>query len=371
MKQLVILPLEPIDTRYTGQWYWHLPKLMSDFIINNEIVDTEVVVVGGESIPNQTTDGAFLDFKNTNIYKNTQINKLIEMVSDETILPGATLIFPDAWHPGIIQCKYISDLLFLDFKIHAIWHAGSYDENDFLGRRIKNKTWSYNFERSIFYACDKNYFASEYHIDIFKNVILKNDDAKEYYDKIVRTGLPFEYLPSLLSPYKEAKKRDLILFPHRVAPEKQIEIFKDLALSLPEYEWVVCQERRLTKDQYHELLGEAKIVFSANLQETLGISMMEGLLAGAIPMVPDRLSYHEMFSGMCYNSDWTINYQKYLENKEEIIKLIQSYINNYDHIINSIEWKDTEKFLEKNYFSANKFLENIFELKHEYDKHSN
>ena len=42
------------------------------------------------------------------------------------------------------------------------------------------------------------------------------------------------------------------------------------------------------------MLGEAKLVFSANLQETLGISWYEGALVDAIPMVPDRLSYKEM-----------------------------------------------------------------------------
>ena len=35
-------------------------------------------------------------------------------------------------------------------------------------------------------------------------------------------------------------------------------------------------------------------MFSANLQETLGISWYEGVLVDTIPMVPDRLSYSEM-----------------------------------------------------------------------------
>ena len=67
---------------------------------------------------------------------------------------------------------------------------------------------------------------------------------------------------------------------------------------MPQYEWVVCQEKQLTKSEYHKLLGEAKIVFSANLQETLGISCYEGALADAIPVTPNRLSYTEMYNGM-------------------------------------------------------------------------
>ena len=71
--------------------------------------------------------------------------------------------------------------------------------------------------------------------------------------------------------------------PHRIAPEKQVDIFKDLAESMSEYDWVVCLEQTLTKDEYHELLGRAKIVLSANTQETLGISCYEGALVGANP----------------------------------------------------------------------------------------
>ena len=61
-----------------------------------------------------------------------------------------------------------------------------------------------------------------------------------------------------------------------------------------EYEFLICQEHNLTKNEYHNVLGEAKLLFSANLQETLGISWYEGALVDVILMVSDRLSYTEM-----------------------------------------------------------------------------
>ena len=121
-----------------------------------------------------------------------------------------------------------------------------------------------------------------------------------------------EYMQDILKPFKGMKKRDLILFPHRIAPEKQVEIFRDLATHLPQYEFVVCQDQQLTKNEYHKLLGEAKMVFSANLQETLGISCYEGAVVGAIPMVPDRLSYTEMYFDLFkYDSRWTDSWDAY------------------------------------------------------------
>ena len=78
-----------------------------------------------------------------------------------------------------------------------------------------------------------------------------------------------------------------------------------------------AQERELTKNEYHNLLGRAKMIFSANLQETLGISWYEGLLVDCIPMVPDRLSYSEMANlEFKYLSIWTKNFAQYTKFKD-------------------------------------------------------
>jgi len=175
--------------------------------------------------------------------------------------------------------------------------------------------------------------------------------------KVVRSGWPMEYMPETLTPYKRTK-RDLILFPHRIAPEKQVEIFKDLANSMPEYEWIICQEQNLTKEGYHTLLGEAKMVFSANLQETLGISMYEGSLTDAIPMVPDRLSYKEMYAEIWkYPSEWTESYSSYLHHKQELIAHICEFMSNYDEYAKFIHQQ--ARSLHRDFFSATELLERL------------
>ena len=142
-----------------------------------------------------------------------------------------------------------------------------------------------------------------------------------------------EYMDDILVEYKGMPKRDLIVFPHRIAPEKQVEIFRDLKEQLPQYEFVVCQDQQLTKNEYHNLLGEAKMVFSANLQETLGISWYEGAIVDTIPLVPDRLSYSEMaYSTFKYPSKWTKDWEHYQINKQAIMDKIHSVMksNNAD-----------------------------------------
>ena len=54
-------------------------------------------------------------------------------------------------------------------------------------------------------------------------------------------------------------------------------------MTCPDYELIVCADKTLTKNEYDNLLGRAKMVFSANLQETLGISWYEGALVDCIP----------------------------------------------------------------------------------------
>ena len=262
----------------------------------------------------------------------------------------------------------MSELLGIPVVTHGLWHAGSYDPQDFLGRLVGNKPWVRNAEKSFFHAFDHNYFATDFHIKMFYTNLLndyptENPWYSEHLEEIlngedprfVRTGWPMEYFQDTLAPYKGMKKRDMILFPHRIAPEKQVEIFRDLATHLPQYEFVVCQDRQLTKHEYHTLLGEAKMVFSANLQETLGISWYEGAVVDAIPMVPDRLSYSEMaFDTFKYPSEWTDTYKAYDSARPAVCNKIMQYMNHYEQFIPQVR-KQTEALHER-FFSAQELL---------------
>jgi len=324
-----LVDLEAVETRYTAQWKTHVPNLLK------EAGHAVTVIQGPTDIPNATTPGAFLNFGGTNIYKARQVEEIARLFTSGKIVSGDHFLFTDAWHPGIINLKYMAELLGIKVKIHALWHAGSYDPQDFLGRLIGDAHWVRHAEQSFFHAIDHNYFATDFHIDLFAETFSETSDDEWKMTmieqgKIVRTGWPMEYMPALLESYKNLTKSDLILFPHRIAPEKQVEIFRDLAQALPQYDWVVCQDANLTKNQYHTLLGQAKIVFSANLQETLGISCYEGALVDAVPLVPDRLSYTEMYSGIFkYHSEYTDSWDSYLAHKSEVIDMIIYHMENY------------------------------------------
>ena len=350
---IYIVDIEAVDTRYTKQWKDYLPKQL------RHATNNEVVVISGGDTPQATTPGAFLNFGGTNVYKSKQLETIGEMFCKGEIKDGDYFLYTDAWNPTVVQLRYMASLLSVDIRIGGLWHAGSYDPHDFLGRLIGDAPWVRYAEKSMFHVFDDNFFATDFHIDMFMRTLFADDPYIEDWveealageTSIKRVGWPMEYLKNSLDSYKGMEKRDLILFPHRIAPEKQVDIFNDLKEQLPEYEFVVCQERQLTKNEYHNLLGEAKMVFSANLQETLGISWYEGALVNAIPMVPDRLSYSEMsVPEFLYPSEWTEDYFAYRKYRGLLVDKIRNYMENYDDYLVSLDKQRT--ILNKNFFSG-------------------
>ena len=345
---IYIVDIEAVETRYTAEWKKHLPKQIELH------TGHKVTTISGGETPQATTPGAFLNFGGTNVYKSKQLEQIAAMFCEGKVKDGDYFLYTDAWNPTVIQLKYMAELLGVKITIGGMWHAGSYDPQDFLGRLIGDVPWVRNAERSMFDCYDHNFYATDFHIKLwdksFKNAWLQDN-------KVVRTGWPMEYFDAELEAYKGAVKKNQIVFPHRLAPEKQPEIFYDLKEALPQYDFIVCQERSLKKYEYHNLLAESKLVFSANLQETLGISGYEGLILDCMAMVPDRLSYQEMFiDTMKYPDVWTRDMQLYQENKQKIMDRIVDLMENYPKYLTEIQRQkkklQTEFFHGKNLYQA-------------------
>lgn len=353
-----IVDLEAVETRYTAQWKKFLPEQMA-------AAGLKVTVLSGGEVPMATTPGAFLNFAGTNSYKSQQLQHISSLFASGTIQDDDYFLYTDAWNPTVIQLKYMAELLNVKIRIGGMWHAGSYDPHDFLGRLIGDKPWVRNAESSMFYCFDDNFFATRFHANMFLREIFDveplfvNDEVEQWNldnetyqgnPRVHIVGWPMEYLKNLLDDHSVCDKQDKIIFPHRIAPEKQLDIFKDLAQAMPEYDWFVAQEHELTKAEYHQHLKESKLVFSANLQETLGISMYEGALVGSWPMVPRRLSYNEMWEE-CYPSDWTKSWESYLEHKDKLIDYVKNHMRS-DSVMLQIVAQTRAKQVGEKYFNG-------------------
>lgn len=322
-----IVDLEPMETRYTGEWKTFIPKQFSEHF--------EVRTISGSKRDNITKRGTPFNITGTNIWKAEQIIEIAKLIDSGEIKNGDYFLFTDAWHPGIINLKYMLTLEKINCRIGALWHAGSYDKWDFLGQN--GGDWTLSSEKAYYDTIDDNFFATEFHLNMFV------DNVSKTKDKCYRVGFPFDYLKEVIY---SSEKENIILFPHRISPEKQPDIFKDLSKHFPDYRFIMCQENKLTKKEYHNLLSKSKMVFSANKQETLGITWYEGLLAGAVSLVPDRLSYSEMsIDELKYPSIWTEDFETYLIYKEQLINKIKTILE-----------RDNKYFIENAILKLNDFF---------------
>ena len=197
---IYIVDIEAVDTRYTKQWKEHLPKQMQ------RATNSEVVVISGGEVPQATTPGAFLNFAGTNNYKSQQMLEISRLFANGEVKDGDYFLYTDAWNPTVIQIKYMAELLGVKIKVGGMWHAGSYDPQDFLGRLIGDADWCRSAERSMYECYDDNFFATEFHKKLF---------AESFPNLIAKTcivGWPMEYLANSFAQYKGMPKRNLILF---------------------------------------------------------------------------------------------------------------------------------------------------------------
>ena len=276
---LIMIPIEPIPMRYSVDWL----NWFTDYFHNQNI---DFIIIQGKELTKGIEQGRFLDCIGTNYYKSSQLMNILEKIQAGKIKKGDTLFFLDIWFPGIEQIKYTSDLLNLNLKFSGCLHAGAYDPNDMLYQKGLG-SWAIHFEHSLFALVDKIFVATEFH----KKLIIKSRSLDEH--KIKVTGFPF-----VSRKPKIRGKRNQIVFPHRNDKEKNPDVFLRLAnfmeKKLPGWTWVTTHQ--LTeKEEYYKTLEESKIAISLSDQETWGIAIQEGVVAGCIPLVPNKLSYVEMY----------------------------------------------------------------------------
>jgi hypothetical protein len=357
---IYIVPIEPLDSRYTQQWYHNIPVLLNQAIREHNCAYT-VQTLDGEVVADTTTPGAFLNFADTNVYKATQAAEIARLFSAGKIQPGDKFLVTDAWNFVITSIRYMSELLDIPVEIHALWHAGAYDPSDILGLKM-SKPWCWMAEKSWFYASDRNYFATNFH----KNMFLRNLDIDPvHHHRAMRSGQPHDPIIDQCSQYQAVAKSRSMIWPHRYNSDKQPDIVEDLTLKL-DAEVVITQKLNLSKSDYYQMLGKSRVLFSCSLHENLGISVMEGVLAGVIPVLPDRCSYSEMYlPEFLYPSHWTESFEAYTDNLEKILAFIQERLDHPEKFQAALSKQ--QEILEEHYLNASVMISEILGLNHAQD----
>ncbi len=284
--KIIYIPIEPYDRRYTRDWITDFPEKFEKMNQDYETIVGERIDTGG------LNEDTVLDPCGTNYYKLSQLNKVIQKIHNKEIIDNDVIFFADLWFPGIESLFYIRNMLKVNFKIAGILHAGTWDKADFTCR-YGMREWANNFEKSLLDGVDDIFVATEFH-----NYLILQDKGFKYQHKIHITGIPF-YAKELKKKYDNKEKKNYVIFPHRIAPEKHPEMFEETEKLFKEMypemnvEFINTMDRCKTSKSYFELLAESKIVVSFADQETFGYSVLEAAALGCVPIVPNILSYTE------------------------------------------------------------------------------
>jgi glycosyltransferase involved in cell wall biosynthesis len=335
MRRIIFVPIEPLEERYSMQWWNWFQTEFERLKIPYTFLAT------GVPLTDKIRQGSFLDVIGTNYYKSTQLQSICRMFENGEVQDNDSFLIADGWFPGIEMLAYIRNALGLKFKIFAIMHAGTYDPYDFITQRGM-RNWGGHLERCWFRIYDGIFVATEFHKELIlnqrKGFFEYQGHNNELTNKIHVTGLPI--YPEFIKPttYKE----NIIVFPHRLDPEKQPEIFSKLRTEFESnFKWSLVSTKEIckTKQEYYNVLNKSKISISCALQETYGIAMIESVLCGCVPVVPNRLSYKELYAN-------EFRYDTY----EELVEMVRLRIE---------RWENWNERNEDNFFYQQQFFTNL------------
>lgn len=340
-----LLPLEPFDSRYTGQWYKEFPLAFKRKYSSVKVID-------GEPLSNTIDVGSWLPMNSTVHYKNTQVAKVAEAFQKGLVKDGDFFFSFDLEHWGIEAIKMMAQINKINVRIYAFLHAASYTREDLMEQLAP---WQKYTEIGWLSICDKVFVGSEYH----KQAVIERRikpfadpaDVQKLSDKIVVTGNPLfadayhpiqtvkrnvvesgeqvmvggEMVSENVQVTVESLKKNKIILPNRFDYEKRPNLSLDVAYIVkqryPDWEfvvttsnatlrsnqpWLVDKARGMEKDgiitikeglsklQYHTEIAESKVMLTNSIEENFGYCIAESLYYDTMPVAPRGLSHTEM-----------------------------------------------------------------------------
>jgi glycosyltransferase involved in cell wall biosynthesis len=296
------LPIEPLEERYTAQmlrwveqalartgqrWRTYLPTYASGPIAH----------------------GQFLDTLGSAGFKARQLLQLHEALVAGKVNPGDTILCGDTWFPGIEGIRQSCELLGLEVRFAGWFYAGVCDPADYYSSRLGG--WAMDFESTMLRTFDAICIGSYSHGELIRKA---HGDCG---GRLHMCGLAWNADDVPPGRPAMADRIPAVVFPHRVAPEKNPAAFLDLARRYSNIEFcfsscnpaAVAAVRALgaapgnvsirihqSKADYYAFLGACRWFYSAALQETFGYAFHEAVAAGCHVVVPNRLAYRDAFA---------------------------------------------------------------------------
>jgi hypothetical protein len=282
MARLILVPQYPTKLRYQEWWFTEFPEQFKKYF--------EEVIVLGENIKNTLVaeEGFFSPIDQALNLETLQIDEYmsLELRKDDILLLN-DLSFPGLFAQVLFHKR--------PSKCFAICHATSKNAYDYYAKDRKIK---YPIEKATAKLFDKIIVGSFYHKEKlgWPNI------------RIVRLPLPpFPGCGSMKEFHIASVARPGIQ-KHNAQLERFVE--KAFGLTIQKY-------NPTSWEDYYLFLSRARVLLITSKEETYGYQVIDAIINGCIPIVPNAFSYPELLpKNYLYN------------NKEELLNLISQAINN-------------------------------------------
>jgi glycosyltransferase involved in cell wall biosynthesis len=312
MRKLIVVPIEPLEERYTHQWYHLLPKEFAT-------AGFDVTIIDGTVLQDTIKVGAFLDINSTIHYKNTQMAKIASMFDQNLIEDGTVFFFGDMEYWGIESLRLMADMNKVSIKICAFLHAASHTKEDAFS--IASSYQQYT-EVGWVAAMDKVFVGSNYAKQAFIDRRLAPLGADHLAEKIVVTGNPL--FPEIYLKEDRTDAQVQIVLTNRFDPEKRpgetLQLFLAAYKRHPDWKFTVTTSRNvirgapedinllrylaqinvvqirenLSKEDYYRILVNSDVMVTHSPEESYGYCIAEALIHGCAVLAKDCASHPEM-----------------------------------------------------------------------------
>lgn len=278
-QRIIFVPQFPAPLRYQEWWIWKFPEEFKKAGFDVITLGERYSVSSSSSVENACKcDAQMFSHVNRSIeFETYQINEYMSLKP----LDGDLLFLSDLSFPGLfanaLHHKYPANM-----KMFAFCHATSLNYWDYFGR-VRYSKFPVECGQAMFF--DKIFVGSEYHYD----KLASSDFWPIGETRIVGVPNPPE---SIIKSVKTDKKRFLISVA-RPSMQKTDPIIEEL----------VCRRYRLSEiyrkqynswGEYCQALSESEALLVTSKEETFGYQIVDAIINGCIPVVPNDFSYKEL-----------------------------------------------------------------------------
>lgn len=333
------------DLRYTNYWEEYIIPTIEESGISVELIKPKRPVT--------MYNGMWGDL----IHKNATFEAIFDVRFGKRLKAGSKFLFTDSYSTVPIQLRMVSDIFGYDFEMYGIWNSGVYNPSSFIRHKYlgKNKSWIHNFEKSVFYSMNENWYPIPK--DAKRFIDMSGQISKKYVDYI---GIPIGKLKDV--QVDTSLKENIILFPFDSKSSEESRLIEIFSEFFKDYEFVVCYTKKFTRNIYTDLLRRAKIILSVNMYDDTPLILYDAMKHGCIPIMPDIKLYSSLLNQEFLYPKDIIKPPRlnFVRNAWKIEEKFENFLVNYEKGFNLMN--ENILSLESEYFNDSKLISKLIEI---------